>query len=106
GWGAGTEVDDQPRGGANEADEEFLFVREPAAVVPALAEFAAAANGGDRIDAAEPHPGRDRVAVARPDRDAEAAVGIEQSTIGTVEHDVGPVHDGHRHARAVPTRDG
>ena len=75
------------------------------AFVPGLAVFAAAAHRRDGVDAAEPHPGRRPLAVAGPQRDAEAAIGVEQGPVVAVERQAAAVDQGHRHLRAVATGD-
>ena len=70
-------------------------------MVPVLAVFAAAAQVGDGIDAAHLQPDEIGNREARGNADIEAAVGVEQSGIFTVELQAFFVSDKYRHARAI-----
>src|SRR6476661_4484974 len=92
---SGVAVGDQPLGCADEIVERVLLVGEPAAVMPSLTKLAAAANDGRRINPAEPDPRRDDGVVAGPDRNAEAAVSVEQRAVGAVERNIRSMHERH-----------
>src|SRR5262249_37799171 len=95
----------EPFGGGDEVIETMLLLREPAAVVPGLPEFATATDGSHSVNTAKPYPRGSPFAVARPQGDAETAVSVEQSTVGAIEHDIGPMNQCHRHVRAGGARD-
>ena len=73
--------------------------------MPLLAELAAAAQIGDRVDAAHLEPHQPADAERRRERDVEAAVAVEQRRMAAVELDVLAVHDEHRDLGAVLARE-
>ena len=70
-------VRDQLLGRGVEVVEDVLLVAEHPVAVPVLALLAAAAQVGDGVDAAGLDPGQDRRGVRRGQRDAEAAVAVQ-----------------------------
>ena len=75
---AGVTLGDQPLRGGDEVVEDALLVGEHPGPVPRLAELAAAAQDGQRIDAAGLDPRRRERAERRPLAGVEAAVTEEQ----------------------------
>jgi len=100
----GVAVGDQPLACRNEIVEHVLLVLEHARPVPILAELAAAAQCGERKDAAllDPRDGA-RVETRHLGR-VEAAVACQQGGMAAVQRDAIAMHDVHRSARAIARR--
>ncbi len=99
--GSGVAFGDEVLGAGGEVVEDILFSGEIACEVPFLAEFAAAADVSDGVDAAAVEPetvfeierGAHAVAVA--------AVGVEEGRVGAVEFGAFAAEDGDGDAGAV-----
>src|SRR5207249_3034857 len=89
-----------PRRGG-EVVEDVLLVLAHAGPVPGLALLAAAAQVGDRVDAAALDPGEDGGAVLGGEGDVEAAVAVQDGRPGAVGGQALVVQDEHAHLGAV-----
>ncbi len=99
--GGGVAVGDEEFGRGDEVVEDVLLVLAGAGLVPPFAELAAAAEGGLGEDAAELHPEDAGGGELGHERDAEAAVAVEQGGVGAVEREVAAVGDEHGQVGAV-----
>ena len=102
--GAGDAVRDQPFGGGDEIVEHVLLAAEHAGAVPVLAVFAAAAQDGQRVDAAGLEERDRRRRPARRHAVFEAAVAGEQRGLRAVALDPLAVDEEQRQPRAVARR--
>ena len=87
-----------------EVVEDVLFALEHPVLVPALAVFAAAPQVRKREESSGLDPRGRAGHVLRRARDVEAAVTVEHRRHGPGRGHVSPVHEEHRHFRAVLRR--
>jgi len=92
---------DQVLSRADEVVEHILLAQFRTGLVPVTTILAAAAEVGDRVDAAGFHPRQVRHREVRRQRDVEAAVAIQQRRRRSIRHHILAMGDEHRHTGAV-----